>query len=107
MKKREDIIYLKADKGSSPVLLDKDFYRDKVLQKLNTPTYTKLQRNMDYAVNLKLQCFVKKYSTHFTPNEKRAILNFDYRTTNIYAPPKIHKSKLISDKLEEVTGEIL
>ena len=36
IKQREGILYMKADKGSSPVLLDKDFYKDKVLQKLNT-----------------------------------------------------------------------
>ena len=101
IKSNDKILYFKADKGTSVVLLDKDYYKEKVMEKLNSPNYVKLQNNEDYIINLKLQRFVNKYKSCLTNNEKRAITNFDYCSTNIYALPKIHKSGLIKESLQK------
>ena len=76
-KRRQGILYFKADKGSGVVLLNELFYKYKVLQILNTKKYEKLPRNVDYFVNVKLKSFIKKYKDNhtLTPSEVRAIVN--------------------------------
>ena len=105
-KARKNILYFKADKGASAVLLNPEFYRDKVLEILSTEKYEKLPRQVDSFIVSKLRLFVGN-SLHLTKAEKRAISKFDYKTTNIYALPKIHKSKLIKDCVADVTGGYL
>ena len=43
-----DLVYFNSDKGSVPVLLNKDFYQARMLEKLTSETYIKLLRNMNY-----------------------------------------------------------
>ena len=107
LKSRDDLLYFRADKGGGVVFLDSIFYRDLVLEKLNSPNYEKLPRNVDYFTNLKLCSFTRKYSHILTKREKRAITGFDYKSTNIYALPKIHKSLLIKNKLKSCVGSCL
>ena len=80
--------------------------RDKVLEILNSEKYLKLPRQVDYFVVSKLNCFVSKFP-FLTKAEKRAITKFDYKTTNIYALPKIHKSKIISESVANHSGPYL
>ena len=105
-KNRKNVLFFKADKGSGICLLNPDFYKCKVLQILESDKYELLPRNVDYFVILKLQRFVKKYS--FLSNaEKNAITNFDYKCTNIYALPKIHKSNLVIEAIKMNQGKYL
>ena len=107
LKQNKNIVYFNADKGGGVVLLDKEFYRDLVLEKLNSPTFELAPHNMDHNVMLKVQSFVRKYSSALTSKEKRAILKFDYKGSNFYGLPKIHKSKLIKEKLKSTADECL
>ena len=107
LKNHKQLLYFKADKGGSIVFLDPDFYSNLVLEKLNTPNFEKLVRNTDYFTMVKLNSFVRRYTHILTPNEKRAITNFDYRSTNIYGVPKIHKSSLIKDAIPGCSGVCL
>ena len=88
-KKRRNILYFKADKGSGVVLLNELFYKYNILEILNTEKYDKLNRNVDYFVSLKLISFFKKYKDMFSAAERRAATKFDFRTTNIYGLPKL------------------
>lgn len=99
-KKRKGILYFKADKGSGVVILNELFYKYKVLNILNTDKYEKLPRNVDHFVMLKLKHLVTKHKDILTKPEIRAITKFDYRTTNIYGLPKLHKSKFIKDGIK-------
>ena len=105
-KAHKNILYFRADKGASVVLLNPEFYRDKVLDILSSDKYVKLPRKVDYFIVSKLRSFVKD-CPHLTKTEKRAISKFDYKATNIYALPKIHKSKLIRDCAKDITGSYL
>ena len=105
-KSRKNILYFKADKGASVVLLNPQFYRDKVLEILNSEKYQKLPRQVDYFVVSKLSCFEKNLP-FLTKAEKLAIMKFDSYTTNIYALPKIHKSKIISESVANHSGSYL
>ena len=106
-KKRKNILYFKADKGSAIVLLNELFYKYKILSVLKTDKYEKLPRNIDYFVSLKLKAFVNKYKSILTPAERLAITRFDYRTTNIYGLPKLHKSKILKEALRNCTSTYL
>ena len=74
---------------------------------MTSTSYEKLPRNTDYFTNLKLCNFTRRYSHVLTLREKRAITGFDYKSNNIYALPKIHKSKLIKDKVKTCIGPYL
>ena len=104
LKTCDNLLYFEADKGSGVVFLDADFYKDLVLEKLNSPNFEKLATNVDYFTNTKLLGFTRKHSQCLTPKEKRAITGFDYRSTNIYGVPKIHKSNLIKEALKTSDG---
>ena len=106
-KKRKNMLYFRADKGSAIVLLNELFYKYKILNILNTDKYEKLNRNIDYFVFLKLQNFVDKHKDNLTPAERRAITKFDYKTTNIYGLPKIHKSQIVKEALKSTTCSYL
>ena len=82
------------------VFLDPDFYENLVMEKLNTPNFEKLARNTDHFTMAKLSSLTRRYSQMLTPNEKRAIVGFDYKSTTIYAVPKLHKSKLIKEAIK-------
>ena len=105
-KSRKNVLFFKADKGSGICLLNPNFYKLKVLKILETNKYEVLPRNTDYFVILKLQRFVKKYP-FLSKNERSAITNFDFKSTNIYALPKIHKSKLVIDAIKVNQGNYL
>ena len=98
-KKRKNLVYFKADKGSGIVLMDPKFYRDKVLQILNSDKYSKLSKNVSSFIQFGLKRLVKKYEMELTDNERRAVLNFDPNVANIYALPKIHKSEAIKKNI--------
>ena len=104
LKIRDDIIIFKADKGNSLVILDKDFYKFKVLEKLVLPTFEECPRNSDYFTSLKIKRLTKKYEKCLTKKEKSAITNFDFKSTSIYALPKLHKSDIIKEKLKSFSG---
>ena len=106
-KARKNVLMFKADKGSAICLLSPEFYKYKVLQILESRKYEMLPRNIDYFVNLKLQRFVNKFSFFLTAPEKNAITNFDYKSTNIYGLPKIHKSNLVINAVKENQGKYL
>ena len=107
LKNNKNVLFFKADKGGSVVFLDPDQYSQLVLEKLDTPNYEKLVRNTDYFTMVKLQNFVRRYTKMLTPNEKRAITGFDYKSTYIYGAPKIHKSRLIKDAIKNCYGTCL
>ena len=53
-KTRKGVMYFKADKGSSVVILNEEFYRFKMFETLKTDKYEKLPRYVDYFISLKL-----------------------------------------------------
>ena len=107
LQSRDDLLYFKADKGSSIVFLDPQFYIDLVMEKLNSPDYEKQVDHSDHFTLLKLHSLIRKYSQMFTNKEKRAMTDFDYGPTSIYAVPKIHKSKILKDALPTCTSNCL
>ena len=99
LKTYKDIVIKKADKGGMFVIMDSQFYRDKMVLKdhLNTSTYKIVSRFSDNRVMRKLQELTKKHSKCLHESEIKYINNKHWRSSNIYVTPKVHKCKEIID----------
>ena len=102
LKDQSDIIIKTADKGSNLVIMDTDFYRNKLVitDHLNSTTYQKIDSNCDKKVMEKLKKHVKSYKNCLTEKEQDYLTNFEWNTSNFYILPKVHKSKIIKDQIE-------
>ena len=109
LKDLDDIIFKKADKGDIVVILEKDFYRDKLVLEphLNTLTYQKVDSKADQAVFRKLKVLMNKHKENLTKKEYSYITDFDWDSSNFYVLPKIHKNKTIIEKLKKENGEYI
>ncbi|CAG2246104.1 unnamed protein product [Mytilus edulis] len=97
----ESIIIKEADKGGGIVIMDKDHYKDMVLNQLEDGVfYQKLNGNRDKSTMSKIRKLIKEYSDNLTDKEKDYLKNFEVKTSNFYGLPKIHKSKEIQDHVE-------
>ena len=96
-----DIIIKKADKGNTLVVMDTEYYRDKLI--LNDHLYTETYRQVDVDVDkrcvLELKSLMDRHRDCLTDKEYKYITSFDWRTSNFYGLPKIHKCKSIIDKV--------
>ena len=97
LKAYPDIIIKKADKGGMFVILDKNFYRDKMVMRdhLRTKTYKIVSRFSDNRVMRKLKELTDKHSKCLHESEINYINNKLWKSSNIYVTPKVHKCKEI------------
>ena len=102
LKEDKDIIIKEADKGGAFVIMDHEFYKDRITSMLNNgDTYKRVGRDKEEETKRKLDKFIKKYSKSLTKEEQKYITDFDMKTSNIYGLPKIHKSQQIKDAVKE------
>ena len=109
LKLHKDIIIKKADKGGMFVVMDSDFYRDKmVLQDhLNTDTYEIVHKSADNKAAKKLSELTKKHSKCLHEAEIKYINNKNWKSSNIYVSPKVHKCKEIIEAVKTCTTEYI
>ena len=107
IKAYEDIVVKKADKGNTLVVIDKDFYRDKlVLQDhLLQPTYKRVDEKEAKRVPSNMKKLLEKHEKCLTAKELKYITDFEWTHSNFYVLPKIHKNKVIIDKVNN-TNEV-
>ena len=43
--------------------------------------------------------FIQKYSGELTEKETKYLADFEFKTSNLYCLPKIHKSKIINEAI--------
>ena len=99
---RNEIVIKEADKGSAVVIMNKSYYKDKILELLNDPeTYSEIPNNMDKKTMSKINSLVTTNKSNLTKKEIDYLTNFEYKTSQFYGLPKIHKSKLIQKAIEE------
>ena len=91
-----------ADKGGPRVIMDKSYYRDKMLEMLSdTETYVELDQNKDDLVMKKIKRLTRQYEHELTKQEIDYIQNFSWRTSNFYGLPKTHKSWTINNAIKK------
>lgn len=93
----------KADKGGNFIIMDKPYYRDSLVLEnhLNHKSYTKIDKNEDRNVMKSLNTLLRNHEDCLTKKEVDFISNFEWKTSNFYALPKIHKSKEIIRIIKE------
>ena len=98
LKTAQDIVIKKADKGNILVVMDTEFYRDKLVMKdhLSTDTYQKVEPYADKSVMKDLQNLLDKHKNNLTDHEFKYVLNPNWKSSNFYTLPKVHKSKTSS-----------
>ena len=101
LEKDDSTIIKQADKGGATAIMDKSYYRDKMLEMLSdTETYVELDQNEDDLVMKNIKRLTRQYEHELT-NLSNYIQNFSWRTSNFYGLPKIHKSSTINNAVTE------
>ena len=82
--------------------MDAEFYRNKLVlsDHLETETYSVVPSNADEKVFKNLKKLVDKYKSCFTSKEIDFMINSDWKTSNFYVLPKIHKNKEIIERFK-------
>ena len=109
LRTNEKIIIKKADKTNIMVIMNKEYYRKKlVLQDhLLTDMYETVKTNADKKLMKKQISIVEKYENCLTRHEADCIKNHQWKSSNFYINPKISKCKEISTKINSCNGVYL
>ena len=106
---KTDIIVKKADKGNTFVVMDVSYYRDKLViaDHLNSDTYAKADIDSDQKVMRDLRTLMEKHRLCLKDKEYDYVTDFEWKSSNLYVLPKIHKSKVIIDAIEKNNSSYL
>ena len=99
----------KADKTNTLVIMDKTKYKQQLVLKchLNTSSYEEVNMDSENKVFKELKNLVNKFEHCTTKNEKKAILDDEWRSSRFYTLPKINKSKTILEQITQTSGEYI
>ncbi|CAG2251143.1 unnamed protein product [Mytilus edulis] len=99
LKDDDSIIIKEADKGGAIIIMDTDFYKEKVLEQLNDEEYYKqITNNPDKATKKRLKKLIKDYDQCLTEKEIAYLCDFDPKESNFMDFPKYikeHKYKIL------------
>ena len=101
------IIIKEADKGNGIVIMNTSFYRDKMLEMLANDSFYKTTNDTCSKTTFKKIRNLIKLAKDITRHEIAYLLEFDFKSSNFYGLPKIHKSNLIKNKCIETQSEYL
>ena len=109
LKRNGDIVIKPADKGSSIVVMNTKYYRDKLVlgDHLLTDSYEKVSQDRDETVMDQLKELVDRHSSCLTKKEKEYMINEEWRTSELYVLPKVHKSKSIIEAISRARTDVI
>ena len=108
IKNNENIIIKEADKGSTVVIMNKDYYQKKISEMLKDENnYKSLDNNIDQKILSKIKRFCQTHDKTLTKKEKDFLTKFNCKTSNFYGLPKIHKSKEIKNAIKTQNKEYI
>ena len=91
--KNKNVVYTKADKGNSVVILDNEDYKQKLVDLLEQGQYLKIQKNPLSKCKTSVNNVLK--NVKIIPKNEKFLVKVDNPTLpRIYGLPKIHKPKL-------------
>ena len=101
LKEMNDIIVKKADKGNALVIMDKSCYRDRLVMNdhLRSKTYAQCPEDSDILCFKRLKTLMQKHRLCLDKKEFDYITNFDWKSSNFYVLPKIHKCPEIVEQV--------
>ena len=106
LKNDKDIIIKEADKGGSVVVMNSNFYCEKIIDMLgNDEFYTLIGSNADNVTYKLINELVMKYRNGIMEEEIDYLTSFVYKTSYFYGLPKIHKSVIIREAIAKQNSE--
>ena len=88
--------------------MDKDYYADKMLLMLSdSNTYTEIDCDKSRKTINKVKNLSVNYDSCLMDEEIDYIKNFEYKESNFYGLPKIHKSEIICEALKNYSGDCI
>ena len=101
MRKNDNLVITKVDKGGSLVVMDKNYYKQKIEATLKDEvSYEKLLNYKELKVMKKVEAFTKDWTHVLERKERLYLTKFDKQTANFFASPKVHKSNRIKAAIE-------
>ena len=91
LRKREDIVVLKADKGRGIVIMNRDKYHEKCLEKLDTEQFQKLNYDPTKITQRKVQNALCKIKSKLSINEYKRKYLTGSSPGKFYGTANIHK----------------
>ena len=109
LKNNSDIVIKPADKGNAIVIMNSYFYRDKLIldDHLSTNSYEKVELNSDETLIQDLKALIHKHYTCLTEKEREYIKNDEWKTSEFYIMPKIHKCPSIINAISQCTSDVV
>lgn len=99
-----------ADKGGAVVIMDSGFYKDHIMKMLsNVDYYQEIPTNDDKKTMQKIKNLLKRHKTTscLTEKEEDYLTDYEYKESNFYGLPKIHKSTKIKDAIKVQCSEYI
>ena len=100
-------IIIETDKGGVIVIMNTAFYREKTLEMLANDSFYKTSNDTCSKTTFKKIKNLIKLAKDISRHEIAYLLEFDFKSSNFYGLPKIHKSSLIKSKCGETQSGIL
>ena len=109
LKTYNDIIIKKADKGNTLVIMDSDFYRDKLVLQDHPlqATYQQVTESEAKHVVTLMERLLAEHKNCLTQKEMKYMTNFSWTHSNFYILPKIHKNSTVIDKVNNTNSTYL
>ena len=102
------IVIMAADKGGAVVIMDADHYKQMVESVFDDPEYFEDCSTSEMREIIgKIGSLCRKYDQVLTKDEASFLTNFDFRESNFYGLPKIHKSQTIKDAVKSQASEVV
>ena len=97
-----------ADKGGAVVVMEASHYRQMIHRVFNNPIYfAPCDSNQTKEIMLKITSFCRKYQKNLTNDEIAFLTKFDTKEANFYGLPKVHKSAIIKQAIQEQKSEVI
>ena len=107
--KSNEIIIKPADKVSIVVVMSSEYYWTMCQSRLNNEQYylCLFQNDPLLIVNEKIINYANKYRSILSDNEYEYLINRNYKISNFYMNPKLHKFKKLNEIIENQNSEYI
>ena len=94
LKNDKSVIIKESDNSGSCIIMDSQYYKEKMMEELSdTSTYQELENNIDKKTKKRLVELTKRYDNNLTRKEIKYLTEFEFKESNLYGLPKVHKSE--------------
>ena len=104
----KSIVIKEADKGGAVVVMDADYYRDKIREMLDDPNfYKEADEGADSRTRKLIHQLIEQHGKGLMDEEIDYLCNFEHSTSYFYGLPKIHKCDEINSAINEQQSDYI